>query len=147
MAKPQIGNYPALLQALRASNQVNTEFNAYISSLTLPGATAEREKEYENNLEAERTRASEADARAKKAEDLLTKSVRFIKVLGEVIESQLQLSPYAQDVSEKKRYEISFSAGQVRMAIRWYWDVLSTKMEDVLAKNAAADPIAEDEET
>ena len=146
MAKPQLSNYPALLQALRTSTQVNTEFNAYVSSITSPGSVVDREKEYEDGLEAERTRADEAVARAKKTDALLDKTVRFIKILGEVIEGQLQLNPYTQDVLEKKRYEISFSAGQVRMALRWYWDVLGSKMEYVLAKNAAADPIAEDDE-
>jgi hypothetical protein len=144
MAKPQLSNYPALLQVLRSNTQANTEFNAYVSSITTPGAAASREKDYEEGLAAERTRADEADSRAKKAEAVVAKSVRFIRVLGEVIESQLRLNPYVQDVAEKKRYEISFSAGQVRMAVRWYWDVLSSKMEDVLATSATPDPI-EDE--
>lgn len=147
MSRPNLSNYPALLQALRSNNQVDTEFNAYVSSVTSPGAAASREKEYEAGLAAERMRADEADARAKKAEDLLGKTTRFIKVVGEVIEGQLQLNPYVQDVSEKKRYEISFGPGQIRMALRWYWDVLGSKMEDVLAKSTVTDPIAEDEET
>ena len=147
MAKPHLTNFPALHQLLRSSHQANTEFNAYVSALTSPGASEQREKEYEAGLEAERIRAAEFEARAKKAEAVVAKSVRFIRLLGEVIESQLNLNPYVQDVSEKTHYDIRFGPGQIRMAVRWYWDVLSDKMEEVLTRDPVADPADNREET
>ena len=146
MAKPQLTNFPALHQLLRSNHQANTEFNGYVSSLVAPGASANREKEYEAGLEAERIRAKECEARAVRAEAINAKGVRFIRLLGEVIESQHQLSPYVQDVSEKKHYDIRLSPGQIRMALRWYWDVLSSNMEDVLAKGSVVDPVGNNEE-
>ena len=146
MAKPQLSNYPALLQVLRNNNQANTEFNAYVSSLRSPGADDARAKEYEQGLEAERIRASEAEARARKAEELNSKAVRFIKLLGEAVESQLKLRPFSQDVLEKSRYEISLTPSQTRIALRWYWDVISSKMEEAIAKGAQ-DPIPNEDES
>lgn len=141
MPKPVLSNYPHLHSILRNDARANTDFNAIISALTTPGASIDREKEYEAGLEAERIRANESEERAKKSEASNAKGVRFIKLLGELIESQHQLSPYVQDVSEKKHYEIRFSAAQIRMALRWYWDVLSGHMEDVLARGSKEDPL------
>lgn len=146
MAKPQLTNFPALHQLLRNNHQANTEFNAYVSALTTPGASEQREKEYEAGLAAERTRATEFEERARKAEAVVVKSVRFIRLLGEAIESQLRLNPYVQDVAEKAHYEIRLGAGQIRMALRWYWDVLSDKMEEVLTRGTVVDPVDDREE-
>lgn len=145
MAKPQLSSFPALHQLLRSNHQANTEFNAYVGAITTPGAGQDREKEYEAGLEAERKRATECEERAKKAEALSGKATRFIKILGELIESQHQLKPYVQDVSEKNHYDIRFSPAQIRMAMRWYWDVLSSKMEEVLSRGSEDTADSEEE--
>jgi len=144
MAKPQLTNYPTLHQLLRSNHQANTDFNAYVSAINNPGAQEAREQELQDSIKALETRAQELQQRAQKAEAALQKGVRFVKILGELMETQLQLTPYTQDVREAKHYDIRFSADQVRLATRWYWDVLANSMEATLTRGE--DPADDPEE-
>lgn len=133
---------------MRNDPRANTEFNAIVSALKNPGAREAKEKELQDACKSLETHANEQQQRALKAEGANAKAIRFIKILGELIETQLKLSPYAQDVSEKRHYDIRFSADQIRMAVRWYWDVVSDSMEAALAKGApdpADDPESPEE--
>jgi len=145
MAKPQLTNYPTLYQLLRSNHQANTEFNAYVSAINKPGVQEAREHELQDSIKALEIRAQELQQRALKAETVLQKGVRFVKILGELMETQLQLTPYTQDVREAKHYDIRFSADQVRLATRWYWDVLANSMETTLTRGAP-DPADDPEE-
>lgn len=146
MSKPLLSNYPRLHGILKNDPQANADFNAIISALKSP-LSADREKELTDSIEAERTLRAEIQVAAEKNGTVTKRTVRFIKLLGEVIEPQVQLQPYAQDVSTKTTYTITFNATQIRMALKLYWDVLSSKMEDVLATGVVVDPADEEEGT
>lgn len=144
--QPLLSAYPYFHNLMRNDPRANTEFNAVISSLKKPGAWEAKEQELRDSIKALEIRANELQQRAEKADGANVKAIRFIKILGELMETQLKLSPYAQDVSEKKHYDIRFSADQIRMATRWYWDVLSASMEATLARGAPAEDPADAEE-
>lgn len=142
--QPGLSAHPYLHNLLRNDHRANTEFNAYVSSVRGRRDGGSRHEELQKELEAANSRASEAVENLKKVELTMRKAVRFIKILGEVMETQLELQPYAQDVSTKNSYKIRFSADQVRLALSWYWDVLAEKMESVL-RNNVEDPADERE--
>ncbi len=147
MSKPVLSSYPYLYSILRNDPRANTDFNAILSALNSPSAAAAREQELIDSLEAERTLRTEIQTAANKNSEVTKKTVRFIKLLGEVMEPQVKLQPYAQDVSTKATYDIKFSASQVRMALRLYWDVLSSRMEEILGGDEVRDPADEVEES
>lgn len=141
---PLLTNYPYLHNVLRNDAKANTDYNAIVSQLSQPLSSVEREQ-MQSAIDAERTLLAEVRTQLEKSTQLNIKAVRFIRLLGELMESQTELKPYVQDVSEKRTYSITFSADQVRFALRWYWDVLSAKMEDIL-RSKAMDPADESEE-
>lgn len=143
--QPLLSNHPYLHNLMRNDPRANTELNALISRIKSPGASEAKEQELRDTIKALEIRAAELEARAVKAETVRSKGTRFIKILGELMETQLRLSPYAQDVSEKKHYEIRFSADQVRLAVRWYWDVVADSMETTLG-SGVRDPADDSEE-
>lgn len=143
--QPLLSPYPYLLNLMRNDPRANTEFNAVISTIKKPGVWEAKEQELHASIKALETHVTELQQRALKAEGGNTKAIRFIKILGERMETQLKLSPYEQDVSEKKHYDIQFSADQVRMALRWYWDVIAAGMEAALARGGP-DPADEPDE-
>ncbi len=137
-------NFPYLHNLLRNDVRANTDFNAIISQMSTSLSAVEREQ-LQSSVDAERTLVRELREQLQKAAQLNIKAVRFIRLLGEIMESQTELKPYVQDVSEKRVYLIKFSADQIRFALRWYWDVLSAKMEEAL-RSQAVDPADESEE-
>lgn len=147
MAKFELSSYPHLHQVLKNDSRANADFNAILSIARHSGINHPREKELTDSLEAERTLRAELQAAADKNSEVTKKTVRFIKLLGEVMEPQVKLKPYEQDVSTKATYDIKFNANQVRMALRLYWDVLSVRMEEILANDEVADPADGAEET
>lgn len=144
--KPKLSNYPRLHSAMRADPLLNREFNDYVSQIQSPTAAEAREKELTDSLEAERVLRSEIQSKSTKLEEVTRKSLRFIKLLGEVIEPQVQLRPYEQDVSMKTHYDIRFNASQIRMALRLYWDAMSDFMERTLEGKGPVDPVEDPEE-
>jgi hypothetical protein len=73
------------------------------------------------------------------------KTVRFIRLLGEILEAQTNFRPYVEDMAEKRKYTIEFSPAQIRMALRLYWDVVGQAMESTIARTVVLDPAAERE--
>lgn len=138
MAKPVLSNYPSLLAVLRNNPQANAEFNAVLSTMSSSGP--DRAKELTDSLESERTLRAELQIELNKAKATNQKVTRFIRLLGEVMEPQVQLQPYVQDVSMKTSYDIQFNAHQVRMALHLYWDVMADNMEATLSAGAVVDP-------
>lgn len=129
-----LSRHPYLHNLLRNDPRANTEYNSIVSELRNPGAQEAKEHELRVSIKALEVRNQELEERAQKAEHVAAKGVRFIKLLGELMETQLQLTPYTQDVRESKHYDIRFSADQVRLATRWYWDVAAESMEVTLSR-------------
>lgn len=146
MAKPVLSNYPHLHSVLRNDTRANAEFNAILSAVGNPSLGAAREQELTDSLESERTLRTEMQLELNKAKAVNEKTVRFIRLLGEVMEPQAQLRPYSQDVSTKATYDIKFNANQVRMALKLYWDVVADSMETALGGNDVVDPADQQEE-
>lgn len=147
--QPLLSAYPYLHNLMRSDPRANTEFNAIISSLKNPGAREAKEQELQESIKALETHNAELKTVMTRVATAKLKAVRFIKILGPLMETQLRLSPYEQDVSQQKHYDIRFTADQVRMALRWYWDVVAESMEAALAKGAPdpADEAEEEQET
>lgn len=143
--QPLLSKYPYLHNLMRNDPRANTDLNAIISELRNPGAREFKENELRDSIKALEIRSKELEERAQKAEAVSRKGIRFIKILGELMETQLKLTPYTQDVSERKHYDIRFSADQVRLATRWYWDVAAESMETTLGRGVR-DPADDPEE-
>lgn len=147
MANPLLSSYPHLYNLLRNDPKANAEFNAVVISIRSPAGAADREKELRDSLDAERTLRAEMQSKAEKSSHVTIRTIRFIKLLGEVIEPQVDLKPYEQDVSTKRTYEIRFGAGQIRMALKLYWDVISDHLEAALTSSTAKDPVGDNEDS
>jgi chemotaxis protein histidine kinase CheA len=143
--KPILTDYPRLYFVLRQDPAANADFQKCIGKLTGTDA-AKSVKDLKSSVEAEQTLRTEAQAEAAKLKVELQKTVRFIRLIGELMESQTELSPYAQDVSEKKSYDIRFDANQIRRALQYYWATVAGDMEAVLTRPEANDPLDKEEE-
>ena len=146
MALPALASFPYLYSLLRNDPRANKEFNDYVSQARSPVASSRQLQDLTENLEAERKLRAEQQLLAEKVGSTTKKTVRFIKLLGEVIESQVSLRPYTQDVSLKATYSIVFNAGQIRMALKLFWDVMAQNMEDALTNASAVDPVPDPED-
>ncbi len=146
MSLPPLSNFPRLYNLLRSDPQANKEFNDYVSRIKSPVDAERRTKELTDSLESERILRNETQDTLRQVRAITQKSVRFIRLLGEVIEPQVNLTPYSQDVSMRTTYEIKFNATQIRMALKLYWDVLAENMENILMGDQVVDPVGESEE-
>lgn len=61
-----------------------------------------------------------------------SKARRLITLLGTAMEQQLNLRPYTQDINQCSAYNVKFDAGQVRLVLAIYWDLLTREAEDML---------------
>ncbi len=137
---PLLSQYPHLHGVLRNDPAANAEFQKAISSLkTRRDGGSGKEEE----LAAAQAKVLELEKKLDEAQKTLGKALRFMQILGGVMEEQTNLHPYTQDVTDKRRYEVSFSPDQIRLALRWYWTLLHDNMEQVLRanlQNAEAEP-------
>lgn len=132
--KPALGNYPRLHALLRQDTVANAQFNACLSAqqssfmedADAGSVSAMSLAKCEKNL---------AETLQKYTDILRTTSRvrRLITLLGTVIEPQVALKPYTQDLEERSSYEITFNASQIRQALGMYWDLLTREAEDKIS--------------
>ena len=131
--KPALSSYPRLHALLRTDPTALAQFNAclneqqqsLISGSDPSSATAASLARSEQNLAQT----------LEKYQSLLrttSKTRRLITLLGAAIEPQVSLRPYTQDLEERSTYEVKFDAGQLRLALSMYWDLLTREAEDKL---------------
>src|SRR6478735_7215612 len=145
--RPMLENFPRLHALLRNDPIANAQFNACLTelqnSLTATAdsstATAAGLAKAEQNL---------ADT-LKKYTDLLRKTSRvrrLVTLLGTAIEPQVLLRPYTQDIEERSSYDIKLDAGQLRLALSMYWDLLASEAEDKLSGRMTDEELDEEED-
>ena len=142
--KPVLSNYPHLHSILRNDPRANQEFNSALSSVRkveVSGANANLEQALqtsEDNLQSALAQnASHVEAQQR--------VLRFVKLLGELIEEQTHLQPYTQDLSMQREYSIRFSASHIRLALRLHWDIIANAVESELSRTMVMDPALERE--
>lgn len=144
--RPILSTYPHLHHLLKNDHRANTEFNQVVSELTRFSATGTNaEVELAERLEVSETNLQKYIEQYKKMELLTEATVRFIRLLGENIEVQTQLTPYTEDLAKIKDYTVHFTAEQIRLALHLHWDVIGQAMENSLARTLIVDPAAERE--
>lgn len=143
--RPLLSQYPHLRSVLRNDPVANAQFNAAISGLGTPRrAGGSSEEQLEKSLAQAREKVTELTLLLAKSKAAYEKSARCLRVLGEVIESQLDLRPYTQDELEDRKYNIVFGPDKIRLALRLYWDALAYAMEDSLANTMVISDPAKD---
>ena len=142
MARPALSSYPHLYNLLRNDPTANRDFNAILSAALSPQPSASEDQLAE--LEVSRRNLQEAITKLQKQEKTQAKILRFISLLGEVIEPQAKLKPYSQDLLTKSHYDIRFSPDQIRMALHLFWDAVGERMENTIVKTVAMDDPAAD---
>lgn len=131
--RPLLSDYPHLHQILKNDPVANQQFNAALSGL-VPAHTATRETQLQTELETARKKVISLEAQIKKDEATKYKQASFIKLLGDAVESQVQLDPYAKDINTGRKYNIEFTPDQVRVAMRLHWDLIAGSMETEIAR-------------
>lgn len=126
---------------LKSDPSANKEFNELLSRVTNPvqvnAAVLESLQKSETNLQA----ALDQNTRLLKTKD---KQQRLIRLLGAVMEDQVDFKPYNEDVTTGRKYNIKFDANQIRMVLRIYWDLVAAEMEAKIT--TAFSPGTQDEE-
>lgn len=133
MRRPVLSKYPHLHNILRNDPVANSQFNAAISGLGIPQADSD-EPRLQTQLDEARKQTLAHEKKVLEASKLLQRQRSFIKILGETIESQTDLEPYSTDIDKGRKYTITFTPDQVRVALRLYWDVISQDMEASIAR-------------
>jgi hypothetical protein len=142
--RSQLENYPQLRDALKASTKVNTQFNTFVSTLRQPASTSTIVERLDNELATTRMQLQDIAGSLEEATAVRKKLEEFVISLGEVLETQVSLAPYSQDVAKKRKYSIVFTPTQVRTAMRLYWEVVALVMEDRLLRVAKVEDPAAD---
>lgn len=146
MSSPLLSNAPTLHSLLRNNPKANQEFQTLVSELKSPVATSTRIEELQKAVENQTQLSQELTETIAKMKRVDEKLVRFIRLLGDVIEPQVSLTSYTFDVREAKSYQIQFTADQIRLLLKHYWDSISQETEQVLMRrfDPAADRKEED---
>jgi hypothetical protein len=140
--RPVLSNYPHLHSILRNDPTANRDFNAILTAVSAPQTSASEDTLAE--LELSRRNLQDTLTKLQKQEKTQAKILRFISLLGGVIEPQVRLSPYSQDLLTKTHYDVRFSPDQIRMALNLYWDAVGEGMENVIARTVKVDDPAAD---
>jgi len=140
---PLLASCPRLKQLLRGDRGANSEFNNLMDAMKRSGQDEEVER-LETTLSEVRGRLQTALSDLQHAEEACKRFEACVISCGEVMESQVSLAPYSQDVATKRRYNIKFTATQMRKALRLYWEVLALGVErNVVRVAKVEDPAAE----
>lgn len=136
--KIQLSSYPHLHNILKNDPQANAQFNKAISDLMLP-------------VQSQSTVAFERDALSERLLETLTKLQKVteaysavrkqVTLLGNVLEPQVHLSAYTQDLADDAQYKVTFSAEQVRAALSMHWDIVAQSVEDRIAGRTEEEPV------
>jgi hypothetical protein len=140
-----LSQYPHLHHVLRNDPVANAQFNAAMSGLAPQRTSGESpEARLEKSLNHARERANVLSVEVGQLKQTNEKLVKFVRVLGETIEAQLDLQPWTLDDMEERKYNIAFKPDRVRMALRLYWDAVAKTMEDSITRTLVVhDPAAE----
>lgn len=142
--KPLLSGYPNLKRVLQENRQANSEFNVLTSATRGDQRDTAEIERLETALADARTRLQNAMHDLHHAEDACKRFEACVISCGEVMESQVSLAPYSQDVATKRKYNIRFTATQVRTALRLYWEVLALGVErNVVRVAKIEDPAAD----
>lgn len=142
--RPILSNYPHLHSVLKNDSRANVEFNAAILEMTRFNARGNTvDAELVERLETSESNLQEYIEKYNEMEKLTEATVRFIRLLGENIEVQTQLTPYVEDLAKDKDYSIHFTAVQIRLALHLHWDVIGASMENAIGRSLITDPAAE----
>ena len=144
---PILAKYPYLHGLLKNDPKANSEFNAAIADVTGVNVRARTESDLQDKLERSETNLNIYIDKVRSMTKLAESTVQFIRLLGEIIEEQTQLTPYTEDLLKSKDYTVHFTAVQIRLALHLHWDVIGQAMENDIARTLLADPAAEREGT
>lgn len=142
--RSQLEGYPQLRDALRGNTKANTQFNAFVSSLRQPASTSTIVARLDDELASTRMQVQSMARSLEEAEAVRRKLEEFVISLGEVLETQVSLAPYSQDVARKRKYTIVFTPSQVRTAMRLYWEVVSLVLKNKILRVAKVEDPAAD---
>lgn len=141
--RPLLFKYPYLYGLLKNDPKANAEFNAAITDMVGANAQGVVEKELQEKLETSEANLQEFIRKYEVMMKLTESTVRFIRLLGEIIELQTELTPYTEDLAKLKQYTIKFTSAQIRLALHLHWDVIGAAMESEIGRSLVMDPAAE----
>lgn len=145
-ARPILSKYPRLHKLLRSDSQANTEFNAALNEVAKDGGAAGIIEELQQNLAKSEENLQEQLTKVGITQKSQEKTLKFIRLFGQLLEAQTHFTPYVEDLTDKRKYMIELSPAQIRMALQLYWDIIGQAMESAFERNIARDPAAEREE-
>lgn len=145
--RPLLSKYHYLRSILKHDAKANAEFNAAVTDAVGSNIRGVAEVELQKQLEQSETNLQEYAVKYNSMVKLTEATVQFIRLLGETIETQTQLTPYTEDIAKIKDYTVHFTAAQIRLALHLHWDVIGKAMESQLARSLLHDPAAERENT
>jgi len=143
--RPILSKYPRLHALLRRDAQANTEFNEALLEVSKDGGASAIIGELQKDLETSEENLQKQIAQVGISQRSQERSVRFIRLFGELLEAQTSFKPYVDDLTYKNKYMIEFSPAQIRLALRLYWDIIGQAMESTIARTVVMDPAAERE--
>lgn len=130
--RPALEAYPHLHSVLKNDPTANAQFQACLSAaIGQGGSPGIDEIKLKTDLEKMQSELSKLVAKHQKLLQTADKAKRVIKLLGGIVEPQLQLKPYVQDISEEREYIIKFSPRNIRLFLQMHWDLISQETEDV----------------
>ncbi len=147
LRRPLLSNFPHLHNILRNDARANAEFNAAITSVSGSNVTVTAEQNLKAQLSQSELNLQEYIDKYNSMVKLTEATVQFIRLLGETIEVQTELTPYTEDIVKIRDYTVHFTAAQIRLALHLHWDVIGRAMESQLARSLLSDPAAEREGT
>ncbi len=135
--RPALSDYPCLHGVLKSNPMANRQFNELLS----------RSKSHVGDNTQVESLYADVDSRDKQIQKLLAREIelskiamrlsKFVRVLGEVIEEQTDLTPYSSDVDNGKKYVIELTPSQVRTALILHWDTMAAKIESMLVPSVS----------
>jgi len=145
--RPILAKYPYLHGLLKNDPKANSEFNAAIADVTGVNVRARTESDLQDKLERSETNLNIYIDKVRSMTKLAESTVQFIRLLGEIIEEQTEITPFTEDLAKMKSYKVKFTSTQIRLALRLHWDVIGASMESEIGRSLVMDPAAEREGT
>ncbi len=131
--RPVLTKYPHLQHILKNDTVANQQFNACLDEVSkwrpkFDGSVANNERLVQQ--------LSELHATHKELLEFSKKAKKLLARFGAVIEPQVHLKPYTEDIAEKNEYVIKFTAAQIRAVLVLHWEVVAHNTEDIIAGRA-----------
>ena len=130
--RPVLDKYPRLHALLRNDPTANAQFNQCLSEVQQVGIAGANESKLAEQLNKSETNLADLLVKYETVLKSTSRARRLITLLGSTIEPQVNLRPYTQDIEERSSYDIKFDAGQIRLVLSMYWDLLTREAEDML---------------